>query len=259
MFHEEEVALTCPSHYSPAEWRARLELAACYRVFDHRGWVEEIFNHITVRVPGPDRHYLINPFGLNYGEITAHNLVKVDADGEVVGNARYPVNRAGFIIHSAVHRTRNDAHCVIHTHHTAGLAVACKADGLAMDNFYAAFLYGRVAYHDFEGINVLVDEQARLVASLGDKTVLILRNHGLLVADSSLAGAFYWIYILQRACEVQALSAAMSGTTLPLTETACETSSQYMLQTDPENDLYSKVFDAAVRRAGVTLTQLTRI
>jgi ribulose-5-phosphate 4-epimerase/fuculose-1-phosphate aldolase len=256
MFNADDVRNSCPARCSLAEWVTRLELAACYRVFAQRGWVEEIFNHITVRVPGPDRHYLINPFGLNYGEVTAHNLVKVDAQGDIVGEATYPVNRAGFIIHSAIHQARDDAHCIIHTHQTAGVAVACKADGLAMDNFYAAFLHGSVAYHDFEGVTVHAGEQARLVASLGHKRVLILRNHGLLVAEQDLASAFYWMYVLQRACEVQALSASMAGPTLALTPQACEVSARDMLKTDPQNALYSKVFEAAMRRAGVTLAQL---
>src|SRR5205823_6344391 len=129
--------------------RLRVELAACYRVFDYKGWSEEIFNHITVRVPGGRTHYLINPFGLNYSEVTAHNLVKVDLEGHPVDGSDQPVNRAGFVIHSAIHAARDDAHCVIHTHHSAGLAVACKEQGLSLDNFYAAFLHDKVAYHDF--------------------------------------------------------------------------------------------------------------
>ena len=256
MFSADAVRRTCPVDTLPDEWLARLELAACYRIFEHRGWVEEIFNHITVRVPGPDRHYLINPFGLHYGEITAHNLIKVDAHGTQVGDSSHPVNRAGFIIHGAIHSARADAHCVIHTHHTAGLAVACKAEGLAMNNFYAAFLHGRVAYHAFEGLTVHEGEQARLVANLGDKTVLILRNHGLLVAEHDIASAYYWMYVLQRACEVQALAGSMAGATLSLTTDACEVSSRGMLQTDPQNALYRKVFEAAARRAHVGLDAL---
>lgn len=128
MFPSDDVRLTCPANQSEAEWLTRVQLAACYRVFDRRGWVEEIFNHSTVRVPGPEHHYLINPFGLHNGEVTAHNLVKVDASGEVQGDSPYVVNRAGFVIHSAIHQARADAHCVIRTYHTAGVAVACKAD-----------------------------------------------------------------------------------------------------------------------------------
>lgn len=257
MFDDHASRQARPSDCSDAEWRARLELAACYRVFAHRGWVEEIFNHITVRVPGPHRHYLINPFGLNYSEITAHNLIKVDAEGAVLSDSPFPVNQAGFVIHGAIHTARDDAHCIIHTHHTAGVAVASKEDGLAMDNFYAAFLHGRIAYHDFEGVTVHEHERERMVRNFGDKTVLILRNHGLLVAEASIPAAFYWMYVLQRACEVQVLSGAMAGRTLPLTLQARETSSRDMLKTDPQNALYDKVFEAAVRRAGLTLEALT--
>lgn len=256
MFNIDDVRQTCPSTMSLSEWQSRLELAACYHVFDSRGWTEEIFNHITVRVPGSAQHYLINPFGLTYGEVTAHNLVKVDANGESVSDTSHLVNRAGFLIHSAIHRAREDAHCIIHTHHTAGVAVASKASGLAMDNFYAALLYGRVAYHEFEGVTVHEGEQERLVASLGEKTVLIMRNHGLLVAESNLSSAFYWMCMLQRACEVQVLSSAMAGSTLALSLEACEVSSRDLLKTDPGNALYSKVFAAAVRRASVTLDAL---
>ena len=171
-----------PAGMQAAEWELRLELAACYRAFDWMGWSELIYNHITARVPGPARHYLINPYGLWYSEVTASNLVKVNLAGEAVDGSKYPVNRAGFIIHSAIHGAREDAHCVIHTHSTAGSAVACKKEGLRFDNFYSAVLYGEVAYHEFEGVTTDPAEQPRLVASLGKKAVLILRNHGLLVA-----------------------------------------------------------------------------
>ena len=184
-------------------------------------------------------------------------MVKIDLDGQAVDETPYLVNRAGFVIHSAIHAARPSAHCVIHTHHSAGLAVACKEEGLSYDNFYAAFLYGRVAYHDFEGVAVNPDERPRLVASLGDKTCLILRNHGLLVAEHDLAQAFYWIYILHRACEIQVLSHSMVGATRPLSQAACEMSASNIVTSDPEGLLYPKVFAAAVRSAGITLDHLT--
>jgi ribulose-5-phosphate 4-epimerase/fuculose-1-phosphate aldolase len=256
VFTVDDIRRTCPQDCGVEEWRLRLELAACYRVFDRRGWAEEIFNHITVRLSGDERHYLINPFGLHYGEVTARNLVKVDLAGNAVGRAEHPVNRAGFVIHSAIHRVRDDAHCIMHTHHSAGVAVACKVEGLAMDNFYAALLHGRVAYHDFEGVTVDEAEQARLVEHLGDKTCLLLRNHGLLVAERDIASAFYWLYVLQRACEIQVLSASIPGPNLPLTAQALAMSSSSVQDTDPQRDLFTKVFQAAVRRAGVTLEQI---
>jgi len=256
LFSHDDLERTRPERVTPTEWALRMELAACYRVFFARGWSEEIFNHITLRVPGTEPAYLINPFGLHYGEVTAANLVKVDLQGRPLDDAPQLVNRAGFVIHSAIHAARPDAHCVIHTHDSFGLAVACKAGGLAMDNFYAAFLDGQVAYHDFEGVTTSTGEQPRLVASLGDKRVLILRNHGLLVADASLPAAFYWYYVLQRACHVQALSHAMAGPNLPLGDAARSQSSQHVQDTDPEGDLYPKVFAAAVRRAGLSAAAL---
>ena len=135
-----------------AERAARVELAACYRVFDMLGWTEMIFNHITLRVPGPEQHFLINPFGLHYREITASNLVLIDIDGNPVRETQWPINKAGFVIHSALHDAVANAHCVMHTHTTTGMAVACLKDGLSPTNFYAAQLHGRVAYHDFEGV-----------------------------------------------------------------------------------------------------------
>src|SRR5689334_10749899 len=131
------------------ERKARVELAACYRIFDMLGWTEMIFNHITLRLPGPDRHFLINPFGFWYREVTASSLVKVDLDGNAVDAGSWPINRAGFVIHSAIHGARDDAHCIMHTHTTAGMAVACQRDGLAPENFYAALIHGQIAYHEF--------------------------------------------------------------------------------------------------------------
>jgi ribulose-5-phosphate 4-epimerase/fuculose-1-phosphate aldolase len=256
MFNPDQVQACRPAHCPPPEWQARVELAACYRVFAKRGWAEEIFNHISLRVPGPQPHFLINPFGLHYSEVTAHNLVKIDIDGNPVGETAHWVNRAGFVIHSAIHAARPDAHCVIHTHHSAGLAVACKEEGLSYDNFYAAFLYGRVAYHDFEGVAVNPDERPRLVASLGDKPCLILRNHGLLVAERDLAQAFYWMYVLHRACEIQVLAHSMAGATRPLTQAACEMSARNVVTSDPQGILFQKVLNAAVRSAGVGLEAL---
>jgi ribulose-5-phosphate 4-epimerase/fuculose-1-phosphate aldolase len=256
MFDAQKIAAARPAHCAPAEWQARVELAACYRVFAKRGWAEEIFNHISVRVPGPLVHFLINPFGLHYSEVTALNLVKIDIDGNAVDDTPYLVNRAGFVIHSAIHAARDDAHCVIHNHHSAGLAVACKEEGLTFDNFYAAFLYGRVAYHDFEGVAVNPGERPRLVTSLGNKNCLILRNHGLLVAERDLPRAFYWMYVMHRACEIQVLSQGMNGPNRLLTREACEMSSANVETSDPQGTLYDKVLSAAVRSGGITLDSL---
>jgi ribulose-5-phosphate 4-epimerase/fuculose-1-phosphate aldolase len=200
---------------SKAEREARVQLAACYRIFNHLGWVEMIFNHITLRVPGPEKLFLINPFGLHYSEITASNLVLIDIEGNPVRESKWPVNRAGFVIHSAIHGNVAEAHCVMHTHTTTGMAVACQADGLSPTNFYAAQLHGGVAYHDFEGITVEEGEQARLVASIGQKKAVILRNHGLLAWGPSVPEAFMTLWTLQRACDVQ-IAASAAGALNPI-------------------------------------------
>ena len=179
------------SKYSEAEWTARQELAACYRIFSMFGWDELVFNHITVKVPDEDGAFLINPYGLHYSEVKASNLVKVDIQGNVVEETDYAVNPAGIIIHTAIHSVRHDVQCITHTHTDAGMAVACSQEGLRNDNFYSALLHGRVAYHDFEGITVMDDEKPRLIANLGDKSMLILRNHGLLTCGRSIAEAFH--------------------------------------------------------------------
>jgi ribulose-5-phosphate 4-epimerase/fuculose-1-phosphate aldolase len=186
-----------------AERKARVELAAAYRIFDMLGWTEMIFNHITARVPGPEKMFLINPFGLHYSEITASSLVLIDIDGNPVRETKWPVNRAGFVIHSAIHGAIPQAHCVMHTHTTTGIAVACLDEGLSPDNFYGAMLVGRVAYHEFEGVTVETGEKERLVRDIGDKPAVILRNHGLLAWGSSVPEAFLMLWTLQRACDVQ--------------------------------------------------------
>jgi len=190
------------------EQEARVQLAACYRIFNHLGWVEMIFNHITLRVPGPEKLFLINPFGLHYSEITASNLLLIDIEGNPVRPTKWPVNRAGFVIHSAIHGSVPEAHCVMHTHTTTGMAVACLKEGLSPTNFYAAQLHGGVAYHDFEGITVEEGEKTRLVASIGRKRAVILRNHGLLSWGPSVAEAYMTLWTLQRACDVQVASSS---------------------------------------------------
>ncbi len=196
-----------------------MQLAACYRIFNHLGWVEMIFNHITLRVPGPEGFFLINPFGLHYSEITASSLVLIDGEGNPVREGKWPVNRAGFVIHSAIHGAIADAHCVMHTHTTTGMAVACLKEGLSPTNFYAAQLQGGVAYHDFEGITVEDGEKPRLLASIAGsgnpKRAVILRNHGLLAWGPSVAEAYLTLWTLQRACDVQ-IAASAAGALNPI-------------------------------------------
>ncbi len=198
-----------PVRFDEAEWAARVQLAACYRMFARLGWAELIYNHISLRVPGPHACFLINPFGLHYTEVTASNLVKVDEDGNTVGHSDWPINPAGFTFHGAIHATLPDAHCVMHVHTTPTLAVCCTDEGLSFTNFYAAQLWGQVAYHEFEGITVHRDEGARILASTGGKRVLLLRNHGPVVIGRTLAQAFNLMWLVQRACEVQVASQAM--------------------------------------------------
>jgi ribulose-5-phosphate 4-epimerase/fuculose-1-phosphate aldolase len=201
--------------YSVEEKRLRIELAACYRIFAMLGWTELIYNHITVRITGPETHFLINQFGLHYTEVTASNLVKVDVDGNVVDGSNAPVNPAGFTVHSAIHSGIENAHCVMHTHTTSGMAVACSAGGLSPNNFYSAMLNGQVAYHDFEGITVHADEGPRLVKAIGDCSAVILRNHGLLAWGVTIPQAFAFLWTLQRACDVQVAGAAL-GPMIPI-------------------------------------------
>ena len=229
---------------SPAEREARVELAAAYRVFHHLGWTEMIFNHITLRVPGPEKLFLINPFGLHYSEITASSLVLIDIEGNPLRETKWPVNRAGFIIHSAIHDSVPDAHCVMHTHTTTGMAVASLKDGLSPTNFYAAQLHGGVAYHDFEGITVEEGEKKRLVASIGARRAVILRNHGLLAWGPTVAEAFMTLWTLQRACDVQ-IAASAAGALNPI---APEVFAQTVRESGPgEKRTCDDVF-AAMRR-----------
>jgi ribulose-5-phosphate 4-epimerase/fuculose-1-phosphate aldolase len=188
---------------SEAEWQARQELAACYRIFDMLGWGESIYNHISLRVPGEDNAFLINPFGLLYSEVCASNLVKIDIDGNTLDGSPYPVNKAGFTQHGYFHRHLDWAHAICHTHTTATMAVCSLEGGLQPVNFYACNFAGKLAYHDFEGITVRAEEGERLLRNLGDKRILMLRNHGPVVLGRTIPEIFIQHWALQRACEVQ--------------------------------------------------------
>jgi ribulose-5-phosphate 4-epimerase/fuculose-1-phosphate aldolase len=258
----ENLARHRPPAIAAEEWALRLELAACYRLFAALGWTESIYNHITVRVPGPEPHYLINPSGLNYDEVTARNLVKINLAGDVLDGSPHPVNRAGFVIHSAIHAARADAHCVIHTHTTAGVAVACKEGGLSPHNFYGAMLYGQIAYHEFEGVTTDAGEQPRLVASLGDKPILILRNHGLLVAGQHVPHALQTYWTLQRACEVQLATDSMAGPNRQIRQPVfdvvpAQVAGMKMPDTGSGGRYGQIFFDAALRRAGINFEDIT--
>ena len=262
-----------PAHIAPAEWAARVELAAAYRIFVQMGWQELIYNHISLRVPNEPGHFLLNPFGLHYSEVCASNLVKVDVRGNIVGDSAWPINPAGFTFHGAIHETLPDAHCVMHVHTTPTMAVCCLEDGLSFTNFYAAQLHDKVAYHDFEGITVHLDEGRRILASarvnagplpsspvpLGGraqasepqgpqayKPVLLLRNHGPVVIGFSLANAFGLMWILQRACEVQVASQPL-GRLRPIATPVLEGCVRDSLNFNPKFGAGQDVFEAMQR------------
>ncbi len=236
-----------PADIGDEEWQARIDLAACYRIFAHIGWTELIYNHITLRLPGPETHFLINPFGLHYSEVRASNLVKIDLDGNVVGSSNWPVNPAGFTVHAAIHAGISGAHCVMHTHTTAGMAIACSRSGLSPSNFYSAQLYGKLAYHDFEGITVHPDEGPRLIANIGDRPAVILRNHGLLAWGDTLHRTFAILWLLNRACEIQVASQAM-GPVIDIAEDIQAKCTRDSLQFNPKFGAGRDVFDALTRQ-----------
>ena len=214
---------------SEEEWSVRVDLAACYRLAAHFAMTDLIYTHISARVPGPEHHFLINAFGLMWDEITASALVKVTLDGDVVEDlSGGGINRAGYVIHSAVHRARPDIACVMHTHTQAGIAVSAQDEGLLPISQHAMRFWDAIGYHDYEGLALETDEQARLVRDLGRHKAMILRNHGLLVCGESIAQAFDLMYYLERACRIQ-VSAMAGGARLrrPPAEVAEKTARQF--------------------------------
>jgi len=199
---------------SAEEWQTRVDLACAYRLAAHYGWTMMIYNHISARVPGHDDQFLLNPFGLHYSEVTASNLVKIDLKGKVIDGSPYRINEAGFTIHSAIHAVRHDVAAVMHTHTEAGAALSCLECGLLPLNQDALVFYNRVAYHNFEGIALDLDECPRLVRDLGPHYALILRNHGLLTCGRTVGEAFTFMYQLEFVARVQ-LKAMATGQKLP--------------------------------------------
>jgi len=190
-------------HYSPEEWAVRVDLAAAYRLVAHFHWDDLVFTHITARVPGPEHHFLINPYGMLFDEITASSLVKIDMQGKKVEENPWPVNPAGFTIHSAIHAARRDVQCVLHTHTVNGVAVSAQKEGVLPISQQSIFVLHNLAYHDYEGVALRDDEKPRLVADLGTKSFLMLRNHGLLTVGRTVAEAFQAMYIFEAACAIQ--------------------------------------------------------
>jgi ribulose-5-phosphate 4-epimerase/fuculose-1-phosphate aldolase len=219
-----------------AEWEARVDLAACYRLVDLYGMTDLHLNHISARVPGSEDHFLINPFGMMYEEITASSLIKVDLAGKIIANSNsaYGINLPGYVIHSAIHGARHDVGCVLHTHTNAGMAVSVLKCGL-LPLTQTAMRWGKVAYHDFEGVVVDLRERERLVQNLGDCEVLILRNHGLLAVGATIGQAFNNIYRLERACQTQLLAMACnSDITMPPQEVIARSNAQLTVMPSPD-------------------------
>ena len=212
---------------SPQEWAARVDLAACYRLIDLYGMSDLIANHVSARVPGEPGHFLINPYGLLYDEMTASSMLKIDLDGNVIAQPPfdYGVNRAGFVIHSAIHRARHDVDCVIHTHTAAGMAISSLDCGLLPLN-QTAMRFAHVAYHDYEGVVLDLAEQERLVADLGDHDLMILRNHGLLVVGATIPQAFNHIHRAELACKTQVMAMACGVGLITPPETVIEATFQ---------------------------------
>ncbi len=201
---------------TPEEWEQRVALAAAYRLVAHFGWDDLIFTHLTARVPGGDHHFLINPYGMSFDEITASNLVKVDLGGNKVMDSPYGINPAGFTIHGAIHGAREDANCVLHVHSVNGTAVSAQKDGLLPVSQQSMFVLLSLAYHDYEGVALREDEKPRLVQDLGDKNFFMLRNHGLITVADNVPDAFLFMYAFETACMIQLRAQAGGGELIPI-------------------------------------------
>lgn len=199
------------SQVDEAEWKLRVDLAACYRLVALYGWDDLIFTHISARVPGPEHHFLINPYGMTFDEITASSLVKIDHDARKVLASPYEINPAGFTIHSAVHAARDDAKCVLHTHSSNGVAVSAQKGGVLPLSQQSTFVLSSLGYHDYEGVALNADEKPRLVRDLGDKSFLMLRNHGILTVGPTVADAFLLMYLFEATCMIQVRAQAGGG------------------------------------------------
>ncbi len=212
------VALSSIQHkVTTEEWQTRIDLAACYRLIAHHGWSDLVFTHITARVPGTDHHFLINPYGMLFEEITASSLVKIDLAGNKLDTDNpFPVNPAGFTIHSAIHAAREDAKCVLHTHTANGVAVSAQKNGVLPISQQSIFVLASLAYHSYEGVALNEGEKPRLVADMGDKVFLMLRNHGLLTVGETIADAFLAMYLFETACNIQIRAQSGGSDLIPI-------------------------------------------
>jgi ribulose-5-phosphate 4-epimerase/fuculose-1-phosphate aldolase len=203
---------TIKDQVSADEWQTRVDLAAAYRLVAAYGWDDLVFTHITAKIPGVDNQFLINPYGMMFEEITASSLVKIDLDGNKLDTDNpFPINPAGFVIHSAIHAARTDAKCVLHTHTTNGIAVSAQKNGVLPISQQSIFILASLAYHSYEGVALNEDEKPRLVRDLGDKNFLMLRNHGLLTVGESIADAFQFMYLFEATCMIQVRAQAGGG------------------------------------------------
>lgn len=214
----EELSKAVRDQVTAEEWQMRVDLAAAYHLVALYGWDDLVFTHISARVPGSEHHFLINPYGMMFDEITASSLVKVDLDGKIVMDTAFSINPAGFTIHSAVHAAREDALCVMHLHTDCGIAVSAQESGLLPISQQSLFVLTSLGYHNYEGLALNDDEKPRLVADLGKKTFLILRNHGLLTVGPTVADAFLSMFLLERACRIQIMAQSGGGRLIPIPE-----------------------------------------
>jgi len=228
------------------EWKVRVDLAAAYRLSERHGWGDLIQGHLSVRVPGTPNHFLINPYGMAFEEITASNLVKIDDEGRIVGESDYPVNAAGFVIHSAVHMGRPELNCVIHLHSEAGVAFSSLPEGLLPLNQHALRFYKRIGYHDYEGVAIDADERARLMRDLGPHKALILRSHGVLTAGATVQEAWVTMYYLMTAINAQLKAMAASDNLVLPSEEVCELTAK--LWEKPEMYSGNREWPAMLRR-----------
>lgn len=222
----QSIEAQCRSRVSPEEWEARVNLAAAYRLVAHYHWDDLIYTHISIRVPGSDNHFLINPYGMLFDEITASSLVKIDIDGNKVDDNPWPVNPAGFTIHSAIHAGRHEIQCVIHTHTVSGVAISAQQGGLLAISQQSIFILRNLSYHDYEGVALCEDEKPRLVRDLGRKSCLMLRNHGLLTVGRSVAEAFQLMYTFERACAIQVQAQSGAAALIPIPDSIIDKGNQ---------------------------------
>ncbi len=235
------------SIWSPEEEALRRDLADLYNLVDDLGWSELVFNHISARVPGAP-HYLVNAFGLTFDEVTPENLIKVDVHGQLVEPSPYRPNPAGFALHGVIHENRHDVGCVLHAHTLAISAVVMKERGFSHDNFYGAQLTDRIAYHGFEGVTLYPEERPRILAALGDRNILAMRNHGIAIAERTISAAFTQMWIVQRAAEVQIASEAMAEPDIVLAKEIRARCARDALKLTENGDASDMIFGAAVRR-----------